>query len=233
VEDLVELQHRDRIRLVGIVRLHELFGIERLAHKNVQDLAGTRDAVARNLRVVDVELRFAVGPVAVVLEKRGRELGKGAVRNQEEAEEWQTNHRVPLFRPMAQDQEHDHDQVQTGVANPAVIDLFGLDEKTGEVVLAMREPRPWDGSDERLHHLQEKFNAYVSFLLDGEMNAAHPELAGKRARIELRCDHMPDERALELLNLIHDQIALQEIRMEVVVRQAGCAHDCSCHTSAE
>ena len=87
---------------------------------------------------------------------------------------------------MAQDQEHDHDHVRTGVANPAVIDLFGLDEKTGEVVLAMREPRPWDGSDERLHELQEKFNAYVSFLLDGEMNAAHPELAGKRARIELR-----------------------------------------------
>ena len=83
VEDLVELQHRDRIRLTGVVRLHQLFRIERFAHKNVQDFAGARDAVARDLRVVDVELRFAVGPVAVVLEKRGRELGKGAARNQE------------------------------------------------------------------------------------------------------------------------------------------------------
>src|SRR5205085_8759645 len=116
---------------------------------------------------------------------------------------------------------------RTGVANPAVIDLLGLDAKRGEVVLAMREPRPWDASDERLHQLQEKFNAYVSFLLDGEMTAAHPELAGKGARIELRCDHMPDERALELLNLIHDQIALQEIRMEVVVKQQGCVKGAS------
>jgi hypothetical protein len=118
---------------------------------------------------------------------------------------------------------------RTGVANPAVIDLFGVDGKTDEVVLAMNEPRPWDGSDERLHEVQEKFNAYVSFLLDGEMLNAHPELAGKPARIELRCDHMPDERALELLNLIHDQIALQDIKMEVIVRQQGCGDACACH----
>ena len=65
--------------------------------------------------------------------------------------------------------------------------------------------------------LQERFNAYVSFLLDGEMAEAHPELAGKPARIELRCAHMPDTRALELLGLIHDQLAFQEIELEVVV----------------
>lgn len=132
---------------------------------------------------------------------------------------------------MPQDQEPDHDQEQerTGVANPAVVDLFGVDGKTGEVVLAIHEARPWDGSDERLHQLQEKFNAYVSFLLDGEMLGAHPELAGKPARIELRCDQMPDERALELLNLIHDQLALQEIKMEVIVREKGCGDACTCH----
>jgi len=121
------------------------------------------------------------------------------------------------------------DERNTGVANPAVIDLFALDRKRDQVLLSMYEPRPWDGSDERLHQLQEKFNAYVSFLLDGEMLAAHPELARKRARIELHCDHMPDTRALELLNLIHDQIALQEITMEVIVAEHGCSDGCSCH----
>jgi hypothetical protein len=133
---------------------------------------------------------------------------------------------------MRQDQEQEQQAVPTGVANPAVIDLFGVDEKAGEVVLAMHEARPWDGSDERLHEIQEKFNAYVSFLLDGEMLAAHPELAGKPARIELRSDHMPDARALELLNLIHDQLTLQEIKMEVVVAPKGCGDSCSCRGSA-
>ena len=100
----------------------------------------------------------------------------------------------------------------------SVIDVIAHDQKTGEVVLVMNEPNKWDGSDEQLFSLQERFNAYVSFLLDGEMAEAHPELAGKAARIELGCAHMPDARALELLGLIHDQLKFQEIRLQVVVR---------------
>ncbi len=99
-----------------------------------------------------------------------------------------------------------------------VIDLIAHDPEGGEVVLVMNEPNEWDGSDEQLLALQERFNAYASFLLDGEMAEAHPELAGKPARIELRCAHMPDTRAVELLGLIHDQLAFQDIKLEVVVR---------------
>jgi uncharacterized protein DUF6572 len=99
-----------------------------------------------------------------------------------------------------------------------VIDVIAHDPRKGEVVLVMDEPNKWDDSDEQLFSLQERFNAYVSFLLDGEMAEAHPELAGKPVRIELRCAHMPDARALELLGLIHDQLAFQEIKMEVVVK---------------
>ncbi len=99
-----------------------------------------------------------------------------------------------------------------------VIDVIAEDKKTGEVVLVINEPNEWNGSDAQLLALQERFNAYVSFLLDGEMAEAHPELAGKPARIELRCAQMPDTRALELLGLIHDHLAFQEIKLEVIVR---------------
>jgi hypothetical protein len=102
-----------------------------------------------------------------------------------------------------------------------VIDVIAQDAKTREVVLVMNEPNEWDGSDEELLSLQERLNAYVSFLLDGEMAEGHPELAGKPARIEVRCAHMPDSRALELLGHIHDQLAFQEIRLEVVVRDTA------------
>ena len=98
--------------------------------------------------------------------------------------------------------------------------MIAHDAKTGEVVLVMNESNAWDGSDARLLGLQERFNAYISFLLDGEMAEAHPDLAGKPARIEVRCAHMPDASALELLGMIHDQLAFQEIKMEVVVRNA-------------
>ena len=109
-----------------------------------------------------------------------------------------------------------HQSDRTGV-----IDLIAQDAKTGEVVLVMNEPNAWDGSDDQLFSLQERFNAYASFLLDGEMRDAHPELAGKRARIELRCAHMPDARALELLGHIHDQLVFQEIRLEFLVRETA------------
>src|SRR6059058_1638375 len=100
----------------------------------------------------------------------------------------------------------------------ALIDVIAQDPKTDEVVLVMNQPDEWAGSDEQLLALQERFNAYVSFLLDGEMAEAHPELADKPARIELRCAHIPDTRALELLALIHDQLAFQQVKLEVVVR---------------
>jgi Family of unknown function (DUF6572) len=102
-----------------------------------------------------------------------------------------------------------------------IIDVIAQDPKTGEAVLVMNEPNEWDGSDEQLLGLQERFNAYVSFMLDGEMAEAHPELAGKGARIELCCAHMPDTRTLELLGLIHDHLAFQELKLEVVIKKAS------------
>jgi hypothetical protein len=116
-----------------------------------------------------------------------------------------------------------------GVMNSGIIDLLALDQVRGEVLLVMNEPRPWNGGDEQLHELQEKFNTYASFILDGEMTSAHPELTGKKARIELRCEEMPGERTLALLGAIHDQLALQEIKVEVVVRERDCGPGCSCH----
>ena len=109
------------------------------------------------------------------------------------------------------------EQTAKATNRAGVIDLIAQDPKTGEVVLVMSEPGEWNGSDEQLLALQERFNAYISFLLDGEMAEAHPEFAGKLARIELRCAHVPDTRAIDLLGAIHDQLAFQEIKLEVIV----------------
>src|SRR5437879_3736016 len=102
-----------------------------------------------------------------------------------------------------------------------VIDMIAHDPKSDEAVLVMNEPETWNDSDERLHHVQERFNAYVSFLLDGEFAEWDPKLAQKRVRIEVRCAHMPDARAIDLLGNIHDQLAHQEIKDEVVVKPAN------------
>ena len=98
-----------------------------------------------------------------------------------------------------------------------VIDMIAHDPKRDQAVLVMEESKRWDGSDQELFHLQERFNAYVSFLLDGEFAEWDPKLAQKRARIEVRCAYIPDERALDLLGQIHDQLAHQEIDVRVIV----------------
>lgn len=97
--------------------------------------------------------------------------------------------------------------------------MIAHDPKTDEAVLVMNEPEPWTGSDNRLFQLQERFNVYVSFLLDGEFAEWDPKLARKRARIEVRCAHMPDSRAIELMGQIRDQLAHQEIDVQVIVKQ--------------
>ena len=118
-----------------------------------------------------------------------------------------------------------------GIEQAGVIDFFAHDTKTDQVLLVMFESRSWDDSELQLFQVQEKFNAYVSFLLDGELAEAHPELADKNARIELRCADMPKGRALDLLNSIHDQLAFQDIRVEVIVedRSGSCGEGCTCH----
>jgi hypothetical protein len=115
-----------------------------------------------------------------------------------------------------------------GIERADVIDCFAHDTKRDEVLLSMHESRPWDNSDLQLFQVQEKFNAYVSFLLDGELADAHPELVGKNSRIELRCAEMPQGRILDLLHAIHDQLALQGIAVEVIAGSEGCGGDCSC-----
>jgi len=106
-----------------------------------------------------------------------------------------------------------------------VIDVIAHDPKADQAVLVMNEPDVWDGSDERLLRVQERFNCYVSFLLDGEFAEWNPKLAQKRARIEVRCAHMPDAKGLELLGRIHDQLAHQEIDVQVVVPHQENGHD--------
>jgi hypothetical protein len=119
------------------------------------------------------------------------------------------------------------------VENPAIIDLFAHDPNTDRVRLVMIEERPWDGSEMQLFQLQEKLNAYLSFVLDGEMLEAYPALAEKQVSVELECAQQPSLEVFHFLGLVRDQIAFQGITLEVRVKGGGgggCGGNCSCHS---
>ncbi len=118
-----------------------------------------------------------------------------------------------------------------------VIDALGLDEASGRVVLVIRNDAPWDGSDAQLYLLQEKLNAYLSFALDGEMADAHPEFNQRPLAVRLDCIAPPDVRTLHLLGHVRQQLAFQDVPLDVRVVEAvsatpsahGCGGGCGCH----
>lgn len=125
----------------------------------------------------------------------------------------------------------------SGIEHTDVIDVIAHDPSTDTVTLIMKEPRPWDGSDQQLFQLQEKINTYLSFALDGEMHEEYPQFKGKPVRLQLDCHALPDERTRYFLQQVRDQIAFQEIDLQVRVfthdpntPQSSCGGGCQCHS---
>ena len=117
-----------------------------------------------------------------------------------------------------------------GVEQAHVIDSIVHDARTDEVILTMVERRPWDDSELQLFQLQEKFNAYVSFVLDGEMAEAYPDFTKKRVRLRLECVAPPTETVGDFLRLVHEQLAFQGIEIEGVVTGGSCGSGCGCES---
>jgi len=105
----------------------------------------------------------------------------------------------------------------SGIERTGMLDAFAHDTREDVLVLAMFETRSWEHGERQLFQLQEKLNAYVSFILDGEMKENFPHLQGKPVRIELRTSEEPSEKAMGFLGRARDQLALQQISLEVVV----------------
>ncbi|MFZ4597727.1 MAG: DUF6572 domain-containing protein [Terrimicrobiaceae bacterium] len=115
-----------------------------------------------------------------------------------------------------------------GVAHPAVLDAFAFDGRRDTLVLAMYETRPWTGAESHLLQLQEKLNAYASFILDGEMRDSFPQFHDKPVEIQLRTAHEPDPLALGLLAQAREQLALQQIHLETIVITDPAPSSCGC-----
>lgn len=128
---------------------------------------------------------------------------------------------------------HDRSMPHSGLEKTGTLDAFVHDKDRDQLILAMFELRPWNLGELQLFQLQEKLNAYLSFILDGEMEETFPHLLGKPVSIELRTLHEPSEEALGFLKRASDQIAHQQIRLEVVLieeQMDGCRCD---HQGAE
>jgi len=69
----------------------------------------------------------------------------------------------------------------------------------------MVEPRDWGDRGLLLPDLQEKFNSYLSYIIEGQLESDYPEVAGLPVEIELRSSPPPGERELGFLNIVTKQ----------------------------
>ena len=120
-----------------------------------------------------------------------------------------------------------------------VIDAMGVDEASGRVILILRHDAAWDGSNTQLFLLQEKFNTYLSFALDGEMAGSYPEYAERALGLRIETGFRPDPVTARFLEQVRQQVGFQDITLDVRVHPAhdpahdpahgaGSGHRCGC-----
>ena len=80
------------------------------------------------------------------------------------------------------------------VDNTGVIDSISLD-KDRNVVLTISDHLPWDDKNEHLMILQNKINAYLAFIENGELIENYPDADGKPIVINIITKYLPTETA--------------------------------------
>ena len=110
-----------------------------------------------------------------------------------------------------------------GVFNAKVVDLITWDEERQEVELLMIEQREWESEPEQLRQLEDKFNAYLGYVMDGHMVQQYPQYDGKDVCFRLDCAQAPRGEAEQMLRAMQNFAAGEGIRFVVQVIQ-GTAH---------
>jgi hypothetical protein len=106
----------------------------------------------------------------------------------------------------------------TGVQNPAVVDLITLDKASDTVVLIMTERRPWGAAREQIMQIQEKLNRYMGYVLDGFLAEHYPQYMGKAVQIRLDCAEAPHGEAVRFVEAMTDASESHGIHFSIAVR---------------
>jgi hypothetical protein len=86
-----------------------------------------------------------------------------------------------------------------------VVDFVSHDPKTDTVILSMVEEREWGHQGALLADLQAKLNAYLAYVLDGQLEREYPKFRGKAIRFRLHYEFEPGTREIEFLAIVRAQ----------------------------
>jgi hypothetical protein len=98
------------------------------------------------------------------------------------------------------------------VDNPKTIDLVSVDRSTGEVILDIADHLDWSDENGHIMMLQNKVNAYASFIESGELEAAYPQAKGRSPVIHVACMNEPTALAVRFFDLVNKSLQPVGIR---------------------
>src|SRR5687767_9058489 len=97
------------------------------------------------------------------------------------------------------------------VEQAKIVDVISIDPHTNEVILTISDHLEWDSDSFHLELLQDKLNAYLSFIKSGEINQSYPKAIGRRVVISIIAKYEPDTEGLIFLTEVKRIIEGAEI----------------------
>jgi hypothetical protein len=98
------------------------------------------------------------------------------------------------------------------VDNPKTVDVVSVDRATGEVVLDITDHLDWSDEKGHIMMLQNKINAYASFIESGEFESSYPSAKGRPPVIHVACMNKPTSFAIRFFDLVRDSLEPAGIR---------------------
>ena len=89
------------------------------------------------------------------------------------------------------------------VENKEVIDFISIDT-SNKVALTISDHLKWDSNGNHLLILQDKINAYLEVIEDGQIYEAYPDAIGKNFVIQVAMKYKPNKKAMEFLESVKE-----------------------------
>lgn len=90
------------------------------------------------------------------------------------------------------------------VEDKNVVDFVSIAPSNNKVMLSISDHLEWDEENEHIIILQDKINAYISFIESGDVYEKYPQSEGKSFAIELVLKYKPNEEGYNFLNHVKE-----------------------------
>ena len=100
------------------------------------------------------------------------------------------------------------------------VDGIGISKDGNKIILMISDHLEWDDEYEHLTMLQDKINAYISFIESGQIEEIYPEVNIHQFIISIHFKYIITEKCLEFLSVVNKQLNEIGIYIEEKLPQA-------------